>query len=256
MRLLLLLLVPLAMTWASLIKAPLFDVDAHQGLIKIGTLQEGISGFVVRRFNDEHSAIIAKAVVVDVDTQKREATIAFAAYDGLKQNALPKGDWHPREGDEVQLAFAYDRALLIAPTRDMYHQVTSRGKSIKWVSSDLFAAMLSERGHPTPLQEDIQDFCNASMVGLLYIYTHKSLFTLDCQSFQVLQTTPMTYETTAPQVPFYSRIETIREAWWGEGSTPMKAYEPYYFHLIEQRNQKNELFQEWRKSASATPKEF
>ncbi len=256
MRLLLLLLMPLAMVWASLIKAPLFDVDADQGLIKITTLQEGVSGFVVRRFNDEHSAIIAKAVVVDVDAKNKQATVAFSAYEGLKQNALPKGEWHPKEGDEVQLAFAYNRALLLAPSREIYYQVTSRGKNIAWVSSDLFAAMLSERGHPTPLQEDIQDFCDVATVGLLYIYAKQTLFTLDCHSFQVLQTTPLTHKVSQDQRPFYSRIETIREAWWGDGSAPMKAYEPYYFHLIEQNNQSNTLFQQWRKSQPASSKEF
>jgi len=256
LRFLLLLLMPLSIMWASLIKAPLFDVDAHQGFIKITTLQEGVSGFVVRHFNDEHSAIIAKAVVVHVDPQNRQATIAFSTYDGLKQNALPKGKWQPKEGDEVQLAFAYNRALLIAPNRELYHQVMSRGKSIEWVSSDLFAAMLSERGHPTPLYDDIQDFCDANTVGLLYVYAKQTLFTLDCHSFQVLQTTPLPQEVSKTQLPFYSRIEAIREAWWGEGSSPLKAYEPYYFRLIEQHNQTNTLFQQWRKSASASDKEF
>jgi len=256
LRLLLLLLMPLALIWASLIKAPLFDVDAHQGFIKSTALQEGVSGFVVRHFNDTHSVIIAKAVVIDVDAQKKEATIAFSAYDGLRQNALPKGEWHPKDGDEVQLAFAYNRALLIAPSREIYYQVTSHGKAIEWVSSDLFAAMLSERGHPTPLQEDMQDFCDASTVGLLYIYSRQTLFTLDCQSFQVLQTTPLPHEVSAPHMPFFSRIEKIREAWWGEGSTPMKAYEPYYFHLIERQNRNNTNFLKWRKSVSASRKEF
>ena len=256
MRLLLLLLVPLSMMWASLITAPLFNVDQQQGLIKIGTLQEGISGFVVRHFNDEHSAIIARAVVVKVNTERQEATIAFSAYEGLKQQALPKGTWHPKSGDEVQLAFAYDRALLLAPNREIYHQVSSRGNTMTWVSSDLFAAMLSERGHPTPLQEDIQDFCDASTVGLLYIYAQQNLFTLDCQSFQVLQITPLSATASEVQLPFYSRVQTIREAWWGEGSSPMNGYEPYYRHLIERHNQNNILWQKWRQNVSGSQKEF
>jgi len=256
LRLVLLLLVPLSIVWASLIKAPLHHVDGQQGVIKIGTLQEGISGFVVRHFNDAHSAIIAQAVVVAVDSEHNEATLAFSTYDGLKQHALPKGTWTPKAGDEVQLAFAYNRALLIAPNREIYHHVTSKGENISWISPDLFAAMLSERGHPTPLQEDIQDFCDAATVGLLYIYTQKSLFTLDCHSFQVLQTTPLPHEASGVQVPFYSRIEHIREAWWGAGSSPMRVYEPYYFHLIEGRNQSNALFQKWRQSTSVSSKEL
>ncbi len=256
MRLLFILLLPSLFLWASLIKAPLFNVDNDQGDIKIETIQTGVSGFVVRRFNEEHSAIIANAVVVEVDATNHQATVAFSAYNGLKQEALPRGKWYPQDGDEVQLAFAYDRALLIAPDRDLYGEITSKGERIRWVSPDLFAAMLSERGHPTPLRQDIQDFCDANMVGLLYLYAQQNLWTLDCRSFQLLQITPLSYTVSAPQLPFYSRIKDIREALWGEGSSPMKEYDPYYLQLIEQHNQTNTLFQQWRKSSSASDKEF
>ncbi len=246
MRLIFLLLLVTVSLFGSIIKAPVFNVEANYGFINIDTIQEGVSGFLVRKFNDDHSAIIANAIVVDFNATTSKAKVKFSPYDGLKQNALPKGKWKPREGDEVQLAFAYNRALLIAPNREIYNDITSRARSIEWVHADIFAAVLSYRGHPTPQAKDIQDFCNVSTIGLLYIYTKETLFTLDCKSLNVLQITTLINDDKTVKLPFYSRIDTIREAWWGEGSSPLKKYDPYYMNLIAKHNRTNRLFKEFK----------
>ncbi|MEA2112019.1 MAG: plasminogen-binding N-terminal domain-containing protein [Campylobacterota bacterium] len=233
--------------FGSMIKAPVFGVKENQGTIKIDMIQEGVSGFLVRHFNDDHSAIIANIMVVAFDADSAEATVEFTPYNGLKQNALPNGTWLPRDGDEAQLAFAYNRAFLIAPNREIYQDITSRAKSIDWVHPDTFATTLSYFGHPTPLAEDMQKYCNVSTIGLLYIYAAETLFTLDCKSLNVLQITTVQNDHKAVKLPFYSRIDTIREAWWGEGSSLLQEYDPYYIDLLKKHNKNNHLFQEFIK---------
>jgi len=230
-----------------MIKAPVFNVKENRGFIKIDKIQEGVSGFLVRHFNDEHSAIIANVMVVGFNAATSEAEVTFSPYSGLKQNALPNGTWVPQEGDEAQLAFAYNRALLIAPNAQVYRDITSRASTIDWVHPDIFAAVLSQKGHPTPQVEDLQGFCNVSTVGLLYIYAKDTLFTLDCKSLNLLQVTTVQHEYESVELPFYSRIDTIREAWWGDGSSKMQAYDPYYMNLIAKHNKSNRLFNEFIK---------
>ena len=230
-----------------MIKAPVFDVKDDIATIKIDMIQEGVSGFLVRHFNDDHSAIIANIMVLDFDAATSKAKVKFTPYNGLKQNALPNGTWKPRDGDEAQLAFAYNRAFLIAPNRKIYNDITSRAKSIDWVHPDTFATTLSYLGHPTPLAEDMQSYCNVSTIGLLYIYASQTLFTLDCKSLNVLQITTAQNDHKAVKLPFYSRIDIIREAWWGDGNSVLQEYDPYYMNMIKKHNKKNRLFQEFIK---------
>jgi len=233
--------------FGTMIKAPVFDVNGSRASIKIDQIQEGVSGFLVRHFNDDHSAIIANIMVVGFDPERAMATLEFSPYNGLKQNALPNGKYTPKDGDEAQLAFAYNRAFLIAPNKEVYHDVVSRAPGIDWIHPDTFATTLSYLGHPTPLADDMQKYCNVSTIGLLYIYAADTLFTLDCKSLNVLQITTVQNDYKAVKLPFYSRIDTIREAWWGEGSEVLEKYDPYYMGIIKKHNKNNRLFKEFIK---------
>ena len=221
----------------------ILDVKDNSAFAKINNIQVGVSGFIVREFSSEHSSIIANALVKVYDANTHEAEVAFSEYDGLRQNSLPSGKWQVQKGDKIVLAFGYSRAILIAPTEEIFDFITSRIKAVTWMHPDEFATFLSYRGHPTPLKEDIADFCTLTSAGLAYIFTHKTLFTLDCQSFKLLQVTEAPLETTQDiELPFHSRIHTIREAWWGDGSNPLESYD-YYTELMVEYNSDNEKLQ-------------
>lgn len=233
--------------FAGTVSAPLLSVDGELATIKTDTVQEGLTGFIVRHFTQEHNTILANAVVTGYDKEQGIAELQLSEYTGLHQNALPNGTWSPAAGDEALLGFGYSRALLLAPTDEIYHAVTDRIPSIEWVHPDLFAAFLSYRGHPSPVKEDINDFCDTSSAGLLYIYLQESLFTLDCHSLSLLQITPLRMERGEEKLPFYFRFEQISEAWFGEGSDPIEAYDPYYFHMIAEHNPRNGLLHHYVK---------
>ncbi len=225
--------------FASSIETPIIRMEKGRGIVHISAIDVGVSGFIVRKFTKNHSAIIANAVVSSFDKKLQQATLSFSEYDGLKQNSLPKGEWSPREGDMAILAFSYERAMLIAPSDDIYHNITSRIKTIDWINPDGFAAFLSYRGHPTPLVTDFKGFCGVASLGLIYLHTNDTLFTLDCKSFTLLQITPAPMKVEDVKLPFYSMIENIQANWFGEGSSELKSYEPYYLELIIKNNSKN-----------------
>lgn len=223
----------------------LASVSGDKGTVKTARVEPGVSGFVVRHFTPDHSAIIANAVVADYDEGNTTAHLAFAEYTGLKQNSLPSGEWKPAVGDEVVLAFAYSRGILLAPTRELYTQVTGGLKGVMWSHPDTLATYLSFQGHPTPLKEDFQGFCTLATVGLLFMYLDDALFTLDCHSLTLLQLTKTDWKAETPQVPFYTRVESIDANWFGAGSSRMESYGPYYYELLTENNPHSKVLYDW-----------
>ncbi len=250
--LILLVLLPFSLLAGSL-SSPLVEVDGNKATVKINRTSTGVSGFIVRHFNTERSTILANATVTGYDSERGVALLELSTYTGLRQSSLPSGRWTPQAGDEAVLGFAYTRALLIAPSDETYHSIISRVPSLQWAHPDTFAAFLSYRGHPTPLQKDFKDFCTTSSSGLLYIHLKKSLFTMDCKSMHLLQIIPVDIERKDVKLPFYFRFEKIREAWWGEGSDRLTSYDPYYFGLIVKNNPDSELLKTYAQENDIPP---
>ncbi len=212
--------------------------DASSATVEIKQIAEGVHGFIVRHFNSDHSVIVADAYVSAFDADSGVATLALSPYEGLKQNSLPNGNWHVQVGDEAILAFGYSRALLLAPSEDIYHIVTKNIHGVEWIHPDNFATYLSYRSHPTPFREDIAGYCTMAEIGLLYTYVDGALFTLDCQTLRLIQLTPVALEYKESSLPFYSRVAEIATSWWvwGEASRTMEAYDPHYLELLVDHN--------------------
>jgi len=225
---------------ASTIKAPVTAVDLENDTltIKIKQIDVGVSGFVVHHITDEHSSILKNAVVESFDSASQSAVIKLSEFDALKNNALPSGKWNVAVGDTVELAFGYSRALLLAPSEEIYHKIT-KSVTVEWIHPDLFATTLSFAGHPTPLVEDFVNFSNSMSVGLLFIYLDKRVYTLDIKSFKILNITEAPFTPKSTKLPFYTRVEDIDAAWWGEGSDEMQEYAPHYYELLVEHNPKN-----------------
>jgi hypothetical protein len=112
------------------------------------------------------------------------------------------------------------------------------------VHIDIFATIISYRGHPTPLKEDFNAMNLASSVGLLFIYLDKKLYTVDIKTFVILSISDAPLVQDTLQLPFYSRVEKIEANWWGEGSNELEVYEPYYFELLKEYNPQNKVLLE------------
>lgn len=244
MRILFLSLFCMGMLQASPISTPLLDANEHSGNIQASQLKVGMSGFIVRHFDDKHSSIIANARVSALNTDTNRAQIDISPYDGLRQNSLPSGNWKARANDEVIIAYDYERALFIAPNDDAYDTLTKSIPNVEWIHPDTYATYLSHEGHPTPLVEDFHKFCTSNSVGLLYIQSADTIFTLDCKNFALLQTASVTTLKKESMTPFYTRAPAIRANWFGAGSSRLKNYEPYYLEEIALNNSKNkELYE-------------
>jgi hypothetical protein len=241
-KFLLLFLYPLFL-YAAELHLPVQSVseNSKSATVNVKQIATGVHGFVVRDFTNEHSVIVADAFVSKFDAATGVATLTLSDYQGLKQNSLPKGNWKVQAGDEAILAFGYSRAILLAPSEDIYHIITKNVHGVEWVHPDNFATYLSYNAHPAPFKEDISGYCTLAEVGLLYTYVNNALFTLDCQTLSLIQLTPVELETQNVKLPFYSRVEEITTSWWvwGAASRPLEAYAPHYLELLVNYNPKS-----------------
>lgn len=227
---------------AALVDSKIVAIDPQNetATINIDKIDIGMSGYVVHYITSEHSSILKNCVVQSFDPQTHTAVIKMSDFNLLRNNALPSGKWKVAVGDTVELAFGYSRSLLIAPSEEIYYQV-SKSVDTHWVHPDLFATLLSIHGHPTPLKEDFNDLSTASSVGLVFIYLDKKLYTLDSKSFKILEISDAPLVQDSVKLPFYSRVDEINSNWFGEGSSEMESYEPHYYELLVENNKKNKI---------------
>lgn len=231
--------------FAGLIKTPILSVDHANNVvtIQVKRIDVGVSGFLVHRLSQRTSSILKSLQVIHYDAQSEIATLQMIDFTSLDQNSLPSGHWDVEVGDIAILAYSYSRALLIAPSEEIYYRISKSTKQVHWIHPDIFTSILSFNGHPTPLQEDFEGMSNSLAVGLVFFYIHQRLFTVDAKSMQVLNISDAPLIQKEVQLPFYSRINEIDAGWWGEGSATLDAYEPYYCGLLIEHNPTNKEIQ-------------
>ena len=253
MKFIFLFLVFVSVGFSSVIKSTIISVDLKENIatIKIPKIDVGMSGFITHSLDKDHSVILKNVVVKSFNKETQIATLKMSRYDDLSKSSLPHGRWEVATGDSVTLAFGYSRAILIAPSEEVYYRVTRASKHLQWVHPDIFATILSFNGHPTPLKEDFIKLSKATSVGLVFFYLNEQLFTVDARSFKILNIAPAPLGQDSVVLPFYMRVESIEANWWGDGSDELTEYEPHYFELLIKHNKHNKKLFEIIKSSDA-----
>ena len=233
--------------FSSVIKAPILSVNDDTITIKVDHIDVGVSGFVIHKIAPQHTSILKNCIVEAYNPKTKIAILKMSDFSGLANNSLPHGLWKVKVGDSVELAFGYSRSLLIAPSEKVYYQIIKHVQT-QWIDPDMFATILSFRGHPTPLKEDFYDLSDSVSVGLLFIFLDKKLYTIDMKSFKILNVSdaPLTQDNV--KLPFFTRIEDIDANWFGDGSKRMDQYEPHYYELLVKYNPKNKTLYEMVKN--------
>lgn len=230
---------------AGVIKTPILSVDSSNSLatIYVENMDVGVSGFIVHRLSNDNTTILKDVEVIRFDKATKTATLKMSDFVQFKHDALPSADWSVKVGDMAVLAFGYNRALLIAPTEEIYHRVTKATKQVVWLHPDVFATVLSLSGHPTPLKEDFIKMSEDTSVGLVFFFLKQKLLTVDIKTLKVINIIDAPLKQDGAQLPFYSRVDEIEANWWGDGSDELESYEPYYLELLMQNNPNNAQLQ-------------
>ena len=235
----------------ALINTPMHTevISVNEKELTIPTIegaQVGMYGAVVRWFDHEHSTALSWVEIKAIEGDK--TVLSMVPIRALEQSALPSGNWTPRDGDEVVLGYNYHRALLIAPNPSIYKKISSYPKERQWVHPDIFASIISSKGHPTPLREDFSYACRANNIGVVYFMFDKSIMTVDCHSFKIVENKSTSVKSTEQQLPFYTRVSHIEANWFGEGSDELEEYDAYYIGLIAENNPDNQWIQTYKRT--------
>ncbi|MDX9813812.1 MAG: plasminogen-binding N-terminal domain-containing protein [Sulfurimonas sp.] len=244
MKSLILLSVFVFSLYANIIKAPITSVDlkTKTATIEVSDLKKGMFGYLVHKLENGNTIILNTATILSYDPKTKQSKVSIDEFDMFNSDSLPTSDWSIVEGDEAIFAFGYDKALLIAPTEDIYYRI-SEAANVTWVHPDIFATILSRNGHPTPLRSDFAQFADETLTGIVFLYLNSRVYTLDAKTFKILAISEAKISQGKAMLPFYSRVEEIEAAWWGEGSSRLSKYEPYYYELLIKANKDNkELF--------------
>ncbi len=232
----------------SAVHSTISSINDEKESITISTpdqAQVGMYGLIMHSFDETHSIALSWVEVQSITGET--STLSMTPIHSLEQSALPSGTWTPQLGDEVILGYNYHRALLISQNLSAYKKVTAFHKERTWIHPDIFTTVLSSHGHPTPLKEDFQYACRVNNIGLVSFSFDNSIITVDCQSFKILENRSTTIKIEEIQLPFYSRISNIEENWFGEGSSELEEYSPYYIQLLAENNPENKWIQDYKK---------
>ena len=176
---------------SSMIKIPALD------------LKVGESGILQREVNG-NSFIIANLVVEKIEDGV--ALLKFKSFDDLEQDYMPKPLGEPREGDLALFRIFYNRGIVIAPNQNLYQKILESNPNINFTHPDVFASFLANQKANMPSKENFAKFCAKFNIGLVYLLSKSTLFTLDCNSFKILESNPMESVDSTMQSPFFNRL--------------------------------------------------
>jgi hypothetical protein len=204
----------------------IIEPDGAEARVEPVDLPKGTSGIVVHHFDQNHSTIIARAILTAPDR------IRFDVFDALAQPNLPTPKILPQKGDLVILGYLYHRGAIIAPNYETYDAIQKR-YDLEWVHPDLFATELAKAHPPPPTKEDFRTFCNKFALARIFVALKDHTDVVDCYSFAVIERLDLPSEGNETKLPFYTRIEKIPSSIFDFFSDEVKDYYSYYTKLVE-----------------------
>ena len=213
------------------LKIPAQDDFSNIKIPALG-LKVGESGIISREVNG-NEFIIAEAQVDSIN--EGVAVVKISEFTKMREKYLPKPQGKVAQGDKITFRILYDKALLIAPNQSAYQAIVDRFSDIDFLHSDIFATYLAKEGENMPSIADFARFCAKFDIGLVFVAGQKSLDILNCQSFKILDSSPLSLGDSNAVAPFFTRIskETIDDIF------SVKKFEPYFAYfegLIQSTN--------------------
>lgn len=191
----------------------------------------GASGIVSHKFDEKTSSIIAQVSVMSKGNGK--AILRVEKFEMLTQGAFPDTNLQPQIGDDVTINYLYDRALIVTPNYETFHNVTKTYNSMTWIHPDIVAGYLTKLYRPNPDKKIFQQACHQNSTSIIFFAIKNNGYFVDCNNFHTVKTIDIK-ESGEMQVPFYSRITNIDSTWFSWDSATVVDYNNYYEYLLGQ----------------------
>ncbi|WP_457595571.1 plasminogen-binding N-terminal domain-containing protein [Hydrogenimonas sp.] len=208
------------------------EVTKGGGIVPEGGLPEGMSGIVIRTFDENHEAIVATAVVTKSDADRSE--VALKPFTALFQPRLPTIKAQPRNGDRVVLGYLYDRLLPIVPNARSFEKAKKSLKGFTLAHPDLFAVELASERDALPHRNNFQKICTKLHLGLvMFMFKDRSDF-IDCNSWKRVAQSDLGAAEGELVAPFYNRFGPIEAPFYDFSNYELTDFDGYYGKVEEE----------------------
>ena len=181
-------------------------------------IPKGMSGIVIHNYGNGLSAITHATI------SQGGGHASLLAYEAIPHKNIPNIQTEAKSGDKVIFGNFYSNALVIAPNRDVYRQITTTYKKT-WIHPDSYAVEFMKDGETHLRLKSLKKFAQLNQVGLVLIVAQNRLLILDPISEQFLGAIPMQVSQTNAMAPFYARFGQMDTSVFGFSE---KNYTPYF----------------------------
>ncbi len=202
------------------------EVSKSGGIVPAGNLPEGISGIVIRRFDEKHEAVIATAVVKKSTDERSE--VELQPFRLLPQHKLPAVKAKPESGDRVILGYLYDRVLPIVPNSRSFQKAKESFSGLTLIHPDLFAVELASDRDALPHRNNFQKMCRKQHIGLVMFMFKDGTDFIDCISWKRVAKSDVTAVSDELTAPFYNRFGEIEPPFYDFSSYELKDFDKFY----------------------------
>jgi hypothetical protein len=195
-----------------------------------------MSAIVIRVVSSGDEIVGYKCDVVD--KKNIETTLRCVKHNGFLQEAMPKIHFDIKIQDKVIISPLGKRAVIIAPTQNVYLQTKKKLKGYEFISSDLLASPLFSEDNPFPEREDFTKLCKRYLIGSLIFGFEKQTAIVDCGTFTQIKEIPNNFSIDKKDIikPFFHRLEKIETGFWHWfGSEDIEDFDTYYKELLNDK---------------------
>ncbi len=191
------------------VETSIASVDKQGQVTLTNSVPSGMSGIVVHSYGSDFSAITYS--IVSSGNQKATVT----SYNLLDHNNLPSIKSPVQKGDKVIFGNFYHNALLIAPNKKVYDQLTN-SIDRSWIHPDTYAMYLISKEEKHISLSNMKKFATENQIGLIAIVDKDKLMILDPISGKYLTQQALNVANAKAMSPFYARFEQITDSFWGD----------------------------------------
>jgi len=202
-KLLLLLLstyILLADSLPQTIKTTISSINKN-GQVQLATsVPKGMSGIVIHNYSNGLSAITHSLV------SQGDSSAQASVYTATLHPNIPSVQTALKVNDTVILGNFYSNALVIAPNKKTYNQITQQFQKT-WIHPDAYAINFMGESEPAISLKSLNRFALINQVGLVLIAAEDGLLILDPISKIFLGKVALTPSRDKDMNPFFTRFQ-------------------------------------------------
>ena len=190
----------LADTLPQTIKTTISNVASNGQVQLANSVPKGMSGIVVHNYSNGLSAITHSLI------SQGNTSAQAVVYTATEHPNIPTVKTAVQVNDTIILGNFYNNALVIAPNKRTYEQITQKFQKT-WIHPDAYAINFMGESQSAISLESLKKFAQINQVGLVLIASEDGLLILDPISKTFLGKTALTPSSEKTLSPFFTRFQ-------------------------------------------------